>query len=122
MSVLCRRYHVSLIAPGSLQALVELYIYTIAEIKKVRPDLTHFAAAVREGIWVWWWISSYMFLTERVPYAGPGAPVVLLFLLSGPENSEELHSKVPCLTLIFATLKLSHALEPGAGTWRLGSR
>ena len=33
-------------------------------------------------------ISSYMFITEWVPYTGPGAPVVLLFLLGGPENSE----------------------------------
>ena len=57
-----------------------------------------------------------------MPHAGPGAPVVLLFLLGGPENSEKLHSKGPCLTLIFLTLKLSQAYEPGAETWRLGSR
>ena len=30
-------------------------IYTIVEIKIACPDLTHFDAAVREGIWVWWW-------------------------------------------------------------------
>ena len=57
-----------------------------------------------------------------MPHAGPGAPVVLLFLLGAPENREQLHSKGPCLTLIFLALKLSQAEEPGAGTWRLGSR
>ena len=30
-------------------------IYTIAKKKKAPPDLTHFDAAVREGVWVWWW-------------------------------------------------------------------
>ena len=38
-------------------------------------------------------ISSCVFLTG-VPYAGHGAPVVLLFLLGGPENRENSHSKL----------------------------
>ena len=59
-----------------------------------------------------------MLLTEWVPYAGPGALVVLLFLLdlSRPENSKKLH-KGPWLTLNF--LGLGTQPGPGTSSWNL---